>query len=499
MDVLAGFDIVAQFSQRLLQQGMVQSLSQRGLATPNAFVPWGTVPLPPSLLSSLAPAFRHIIDVVEARLELRLVEPYLIAFHWPEEETGLSDDPVVTARPRLDRRVDVGWRLELSVLISRPDRVVAIEPEASRTPPLQPGSRPGRGSVLDSAFAMDGLLATEGRPPPTDGGRWERFVLASGQVVTPAKVEVVVASNVWCFGMQLDFSDTSPRTTSEQEGATEFLASEAGRAVVNLRANGTVRLTPDVAPGGALSAMNVDHFNLAPFWVRDLLLSDQRGNPVLALCAQLGGATGGVARLVRNVLERQDFAYAVSTDVLSPALKTHWKLTAGGLSFVGEVPVDLPVGDDPEETEPGRAQLQVTFSDTLDDVAIMAGTDRRGDPLRLLSRQRVQLLNLWRHNGDRITDLGDLAKPEDQPFALPLYFFDRARPVAVPLNPNFRDLMVMLMGVVAYPLLQPFPVRASSVSGFASSAMETLLIRWSLKSVLDDVHAPISEVVGGPR
>jgi hypothetical protein len=197
----------------------------------------------------------------------------------------------------------------------------------------------------------------------------------------------------------------------------------------------------------------------------------------------------GALSLVQSLLGPADFAYAASVDLLAPALKVRWSTLARGLSFAGEVPVDLPAGNDPEVTERGRAQMVITLADTLDDVAIKPSADIHGDTLRLLTRQRMQLLNLWRADGSRVADLGDLAKPTESALALPFHLFD-PQPQTKPINPEVQDFLVKLLPVVLFPLLQGFPANARSLSGYTSSALRATLVRWRLKSPVDDVRAP---------
>ena len=300
--------------------------------------------------------------------------------------------------------------------------------------------------------------------------------------------------------MTLDFADTAAAVTSELPGVTEFLATEGGanlltRALAPLKAATGVRLTPEVSPAGTISAAVAQRMNLPPFTVSDLLLTNDRGGLVLSLCAQLGAATGGVLRLVRPFVGRQDFAYAVSEDVLKPAYKICWNLSAAGLSIVTDTPVELPVGDDPHVTETGRAQLSIAFSDVVDDVAIKALPEGKGDAIRLLSKQRLQLLNLWDHDGRRITDLGDMATPQEEAFVLPITLFNAVGTAPDALHPNFRALMLKLLAILVFPTVQPFSIRAQSISGFCSSAMKTVLVRWTLRTWMDDIRTPVTDTV----
>jgi hypothetical protein len=493
---LAGFSALVQFSRRLLQVEVARSLGRHSLSPLNTFVPWGSIALPAPILANLPPLFHLVLTAREARLELRLVNPYIAGLRWPVAISRKPDGGVATTARQargIDRRiVDIGWRLEINVLTAKVGGGVLTADTApsSGTPASPGGVRANKGA---------GFEASTGAPLGGSGESFDRLTLAAGTVVTGATAELVLTPALWRFGMALDFSETHPSVTSETKALIDFFVTNGGKgllenALAPLKATAGIKLTPDVAPGGALSATDVQRWNLPPFRVRDLLLDDGRGNPVLCLCAELGNATGGVARLVQPFLQGGDFAYGVSTDVLSPALKARWYLAASGFSVIGETPVDLPANGDASHTVPGTAQVQVSFSNILDDVSIPASTDHRGDPIRLLSKQRIQLLHLWDENGKPVGDLGPLAEPNDMPFVLPVNFFDRGSVGAPPdtLQANFRDFLFKLMAIIPVPILETLSMRGDSASGFASSAMKAFFIRWALKRPLDDVRPPTS-------
>jgi hypothetical protein len=81
---LAGFHGVLQFSARLLQAQIEQSLGQLDLS---GSVPWGSIPLPASVIALIPPLVRMNLAVRGARLELRLTEPYIASLHWPTSIT----------------------------------------------------------------------------------------------------------------------------------------------------------------------------------------------------------------------------------------------------------------------------------------------------------------------------------------------------------------------------------------------------------------------------
>lgn len=522
IDTLAGFDVVAQFSHGLLNQQAVRSLAQKRLTKLSAYVPWGAVALPASLLAALPPRFALVLATGEARLELRLIQPYLSGLQWPLDISGGADSPIsVSARrpgagarirssSRTSSRVigrsrtaNVTWRLEINLLTARLDvGVLASSTSTGGAAPPVGGSASGVVLGPQGTAVLGDLadLAVSDTVAGDDGRSWNRRLLASGRAVTGAGAILDVPAGLWRFGMTLDFADIAVAVTSELPGVTEFLAAEGGvnlltRALAPLRAASGVRLTPEVAPAGTISAAVAQRMHLPPFSVSDLLLTNDRGGPVLSLCAQLGPAVGGVLRLVRPFVGRQDFAYAASEEVLKHAYKTCWNLYAAGLTIVTDTPVELPVGDDPHVTETGRAQLSIGFSDVVEDVAIKALPEGRGDAVRLLSKQRLQLLNLWDHDGKRITDLGEMATPQEEAFVLPITLFNAVGAAPDALHPNFRALMLKLLAILVFPTVQPFSIRAQSISGFCSSAMKAVLVRWTLRTWMDDIRPPITDSV----
>jgi hypothetical protein len=493
LDALAGFDAVAQFSHSLLNRQVIRSLVQHSLASLSAYAAWGAVPLPASLLAVIPPRLRILLTVRDARVEVRLVQPYLAALIWPDD-IGPGGGP--GSEPRgvpQHRAADVGWRVEVNLLTPR---LVSGFPQDSSGGSLRlsaPGSRrrtfPDRPDVPVSNV-----------PSSVEEGSWDRLTLVAGQTITGAKAEAVVHSSLWRFGMELDFSDTRARTPASDQDASliEFLETDGGkslltRSLVSLKAAAGVRLTPEVAPAGPLAAAIIQPMNLPAITVRDRLLTGDRGESILSLCVELGGSAGGVVRQVPRFLSSGDFGYAASATLLGHAYKACWKVAAPGMTFVGETTVELPLADDPTTTLPGRAQLMISFSDVLDDVSIRTFPNGLGDAIRLLSKQRIQLLNLWDNAGNRFTELGELGEPQDESLLLPINLFETAVGEPGQLHPNFQDFLIKLIRILVLPLSEPFSIRASSISGFCSSATQTNVLRWNHTTVADEVHAPVPE------
>jgi hypothetical protein len=491
-DALAGFDVVAQFSHALLSLQVTRSLRQHGVASLSAYLPWDTAALPAGLLAVVPPQLRLRLSVAPARLEVSLGDPYLAALRWPADVGGDGAGPVSTATAGHahllhERRTDVGWRVEINLLTRRVDvNTQGGAAPASRTPAADRADTSG--------------VFTTGQSVAAGDGGWERLTLGVGRATCTAAVALDVPAGGWQFGTVLDFTEAVVAVSSDAPDVVEFLDGDAGngllvQALAPLRAAYGVRLSPPVAPAGPDAAAAVAHRAMPAFSVHDLLMPDQRGDPVLSLCGQLQGSTGGVARLVPVLLDGRDFAYAVSEAVLRPAYEVCWGVVANGVSFVGEMPVELPVGGDPNVTATGRAQIRTSFDTTLDGVSIKVTAAGRRDAVQLVVTQHVQLLNLWDHTGKRIADVGKLAQPIDVPAILPFNPLESGGAAPEALNPNLKDLLEKLVPVQVFPLLEPFPVRGQSVAGFCSAAMKTVLVRWALRTWRDEVVAPMPDTI----
>jgi hypothetical protein len=316
--------------------------------------------------------------------------------------------------------------------------------------------------------------------------------------VLEADARLVSEPQRWRFGMDLDFTSEAASVIADESALADFLASQ-GQPLLALAiaplAEAECRLTPQVAPAGPLSSRSVHRLGLPDFHVIDRVLASREGHPILCLCVQLEGRSGGVARLVKPFLEISDFGYGASISILKPALKVRWRKFAGGVSFGGEMPVEMPTSEDGTDTETFRAQLLTHFGNTLDDVAIHSSVGPGGDGVVLLGRQTIQLLNLWRENGDRIPDLGELGAPAEVPLGMLLNLFSRSN--ARPIRPELRNFLAKLLPVMFNPLLQRLNANSASVAGFASGPLQTILTRWRLKTFVDEVATNTNNPVFG--
>jgi hypothetical protein len=472
---LAGFDAVTQFSRRLMQSQLEQSLGRAGLMASSAMVPWGSVPVPASVMAAIPQALRLTLSARPAYLEVLLTEPSLGVFTWPDiiltnPGGGVATTAAVVGIQR--PTVDLTWQVQINLFFAN-----SVLNQAAPAVVKAPG--PG---AVSSGGAAQGVV---GASDPSGS----RTTLATGTVTSSAFAVVSVLASLWCFGVNLDFSSLTAPAASSTGAISDFFGTDTGKdllaqAFAPMTHAGAVQLTPEVAPAGALSSRTVTSAGLPTLSVQDILLQDAKGSPILALCVHLGGGTGGVASLVQSFLSGQDFAYGASTTVLAPALMVRWSIAAAGLTLVGNVPVDVPPNANSSQGFTGTAQVQTTISTALNDVSIKPSSDNQGDAVRLLSTQVSQLLNLWDQNGKSVGDLGTLAQPQTQPLVVPVCLFDSTAQSPSSLQQSFLDFLVQVIGVLMFPLLNTFPVDANSISGFASSAMQTFVVRWGLPSTL---------------
>jgi hypothetical protein len=270
----------------------------------------------------------------------------------------------------------------------------------------------------------------------------------------------------------------------------EFLGSELARSML-AQATGPLfgrdlRLTPVVAFAGNLTQAQVAGMHLPTVHVQDLVVQDEVGE-VLCFCFELGDEGAGDASLVRSFLDRRDFAAYVSEKIFTPALKARWRAHALHSPIVGDVPVDMPLAPNSEETGKGVARVQVNIDDTLRECTLEASLEQTlGDPMRLLSGQRIKLLRLWYANGEEVTELGDLGTPSNQPFVMSLQLFDPLPPsIAQSLQRDLERLLARVITPVYRPLLDRLAVK--HISGYASSPLRAFIVRWNLQTPLDTV------------
>jgi hypothetical protein len=177
----------------------------------------------------------------------------------------------------------------------------------------------------------------------------------------------------------------------------------------------------------------------------------------------------------------------VSSKVYTPVLKGLWSANAVHTPVVTDVPVEMPVEEGSDETGTGKARVKVILSPRLSDAGLVASTDPDlGDPMRIASEQTVQLLALWDPRGHQIDDLGDLAKPTVEPFALALQLFNKPAVVKHTIQSPMKNVLAAMFLPLFFPMTERYGV--NSVSGYASSPLGAIIVRWSLPRVFDQVH-----------
>jgi hypothetical protein len=137
-DVLAGFDGVVQFSRRLLQAQVAQSLAERALNTVSARVGWEPSLAPPRLRAAVAARFHHLEVRPGIQLEVRLLMPILTGLSWPPHGSPDPVDPTPQGGRKgaresevraLPRRVEISWQLEINLLT--PSLQSAVDPQSA--------------------------------------------------------------------------------------------------------------------------------------------------------------------------------------------------------------------------------------------------------------------------------------------------------------------------------------------------------------------------------
>lgn len=490
----AGFDAIMQCSAVLLQTNLAANLARRGLNPITLRVPYQPALVSPGLRAAIQPHVKpHDFTHGGVFLEVELQGPVLQALHWPPLVTGGGTTGEGTtaesAAPR-DRSVDLNCALAINVFKPGIGQGGVLDPGLASVARARPSDTPGGGG------------GTEGQPPhtpptppaPPSPPEASRVTVATGTASMHVQAHLVTTAPVRQFRIELNFEDVQPTYASQDPNLVEFFKTDfAGsllaQTVAPLLSQADVGLSPTVALAGSLTTSQITQAQLPAVHAGDVLLQTDQG-PVLALCANVGSGGGGVLSLVRPFVAGQDFAYYVSDKVFTPVIKGVWRANAIQTPIVSDIPLEMPVAPDSDETGTGHATVQVNLSNTIKEVGIKATTDGKlGDPLRLVSEQTVHLLALTDPNGKPVGDLGDLAKPTVEPFPLSLQLFDSVPPGSPQqIHPALEQLLVALLIPIVYPVVEPFTV--ADLGGFTSSPLRAVVTRWNLASPLDQTHGP---------
>jgi hypothetical protein len=468
----AGFDAVLQFDPILLQHQLARNLSNAGLSALSARVPYRPASTPPALRAAIeAQLPRFSMFFGQVQVEVRLARPQLRTLRSsiplpptleePLENAGVSDPIGISSSgpslaqvtKQLTRPIEIDWTLEINLIELTPKLVLSGETH----------------------------LASSGK----DFFVEKRTLLAKGKAITPARAELVIRSTLLQLWLELEFIASRFRYQSEMDLFSEFLDDQLARdmlsqAVEPLVSATNVRLTPHLALAGQMSANQIAQMQLSAPRLHVLVLLHPDGREILSICLNFGEDSEGAERLIRPFVSGRNFAYFVSERLFKPILRERWRANPALRWFEGEVPVEMRLSENSEETGEGRARVRVQIAADVTEVQVQASENELGDAVRLESEQTIQLLRLWDPQNDEVTDLGDLGEPNTEPFIMHALLFDDPPPeLAGDINPAFLKFVTKLFMPIARPFLEN--VAIEQVGGFASSALKAILVRWDVK------------------
>jgi hypothetical protein len=498
----AGFDSIVQISTSLLHRTLAANLARWNLNPLSARVPYDSELVSPDLRALVQPLLkpRHTILEGSPYLEVQVLDPTPQALNWPTP----PDIGVVTGGPtaaahtvsRFGRKmIDLTWSLEVSLF--RPKTTIGPVAPVATTGSVSAGPggiAPGRGGLLGGIGTLpvnNGQIIAQ--PPPLPEG--SRTTLAQGTAAMSVPTELVVNAPLYQFRLLVNFEGAQPSYTSHDPVMLEFLQTDLAssllaQAAAPLLNQFDVGLSPTIALAGSLTPTQVTQAALPALHVNDMVVRDDKGQ-VVTFCVSLDDDSHGAFSMVTSFLAGHDFAYYVSDKVFSPVMKGLWRANAIHTPVVSDVPVEMPVEEGSDEIGIGRARVQVNLSGTLNDVGLVASTDHTlGDPLRIVSEQTVRLLALWTPQGTQVNDLGDLAKPTVEPFALSVQMFDNPASTQHTIPPPLKNLLAAMFVPLFFPMIERYDVL--TVSGFSSSPLRALVARWTLPMPANVVTAPIS-------
>lgn len=466
----AGFQSILQFSTLLLQRVLSSNLSHSGLATLSARVPFQAELVTPKLRAAIQSHWT-LQDQIQVR------EPYV--------EVLLTDARLQTLRssstpPSRGRVVDLAWTLQVNLFKTPGLTEVFEEFHRSRSGGI-------RGTVANQGQVVGDLSVSIGEVSSPKLPKGDRLTLTQGTVLMHVPTDLREFPSRLQFYLTLNFDGVQPVYKSDDPILIEFLESSLAtdmlaQAVAPLRTY-RVPISPSIALAGNLNSSQVASMQLPSMHIQELVVLD-KVDEVLALCVELGDESTGVTSMVHSFLNKHDFAYYISDRIFGPTLAVRWRANAIYAPIVNDIPVELPVERGSEETGKGIARVEVNISDVLKESGIEVSMNNGlGDPLQLVAEQKIHLLRLWLPNGDEVNDLGELGIPTTQPFPLSIQLFDKLPNTQGSLHPLMEKFLAALLLPIYVPMLERFSIK--EISGFTSSAMRSIVVRWNLKSPLD--------------
>lgn len=467
----AGFDAVAQLSRSLLSRLLAEHLAAAGLNPLGARVPYGSVALPPAFAALVAP---HVgpFDMntfLGPQIEVQLAGPVVASFDWPAPRPVIGRARARDDAPgRGERRIELHWSIAVNLFRPDPGAVMSVArvgPDAS------------------AVLADMALVASDGqeRPPPQPAGT--RLTLGRSVLSMIVPCRLLAFADQYRFSLVGDFDRSTSSPTADDPTIAEFLQSAPGKALLGdalapLRSRTGVAIGPNFAIAGGLTAAQIAAAGLAPLRVDDLVVAGDAGGEALTFCVSVGGHDHGAPELVRSFLAGRQFAYYVSQDLITPMFKGVWRAHAMPAPVVGDMPIEMQIDPDSDETGTGRVRVSAILSDTLEDARIAASLTTRGDPLEIHANQTVSVLAMWDPNGRQIEDLGDLATPTVEPFSLSVQPFNPPTTFDHLIGPPAAPLIAAMLNTLYLPVLERYPITA--VGGFASCAIGAMVVRWNL-------------------
>jgi hypothetical protein len=496
-NVPAGFDAIVQISAALMHRTLAANLAHLNLNPLSARVPYRSELVSAGLRALIQPLVGPLDAVTaggEPQLEVQLSNPTPQMLNWP----AVFDPPVggtsVAARTVIPQHkmVTLLWGVTVNLFKPSPPPPVVSPGTSGGGAGTTGGTGGGHGprGAADVFGGLPVLVASDAQildmPPPLPAGA--RTLLARGTATMTVPIQLLVNAPFYQFRLAVNFETAQPTYASSEPVMLEFLPTELASSLLNqalapLRSQYALAMSPMVSLAGTLTPSQLTQAQLPALHVNDIVIQDPRGQ-VVALCVSLGNDSHGAFSMVTSFLAGHDFAYYVSDRVYGPVMKGLWRANAIHTPIVGDVMVEMPVSEGSQQTGMGRARVQVKLADALDDAGLIPSVDGAlGDPMRIVSKQTVNLLALWDPQGHQISDLGGLAEPTVAPFAIALQMFDK--PAAAPLDhtiqPPLSTVLKVLFSPLYFPVIERYGV--TTVSGFTSSALRAVVTQWSLPRV----------------
>jgi hypothetical protein len=492
-----GFDAAVQCDGRLLQVSLVRGLEAVGASTLSVKVPYPATALPSEVAQAVARLVRPV-DLIgadeEIYVELRLVGPWLAglsAGYEPPAGSIVVPSGIALARPALPAGppYQIGWTLELNLLRIERTRVFTM----------------GAGAPVPARPVVAGVVpastATTGGVPATSSGIETRTLLASGSATLAAPARIGTDASLLLTWLELDAAQAAVDVTTDAPLLQGLLAAQLGKDMVQtalrtLTTQGSVRVSPLFALGGALSREQVAEMGLQAMAVVHAVGRTADGRWLLTLGVTFGAGSHASSAQLQPFLGSGNFASYADLSFLSRVLSERWRTNSAGRHYVGNVPVVMPINAGSTETGQGTARVQVDLADALSEVTLAPLEGIYGDVVQLACDESVQILKLWYADGSEVSDLGDLGQPATMPLVVNNAPFTPPDPNESRTAP-FRVFVRSVLEPLVFPFLDDYEVDA--VDGFASGALGAVVTHWSLHvpRPQDVVAGTVGAAMGG--